>query len=393
MANKFVELALSDSEEEAAEDSFRIFDNMSRLQECPICFRSYAEVDPTTFLCGHTCCLEEARTLKNCPECKIDLASQGEMVVNVTLRDLVVCLTKLPQLKKNALNGKTSKTKHKSKKGKKGGPVNPLSTINRTPKTDVPACATAPVTVPQSNPAAFDSDIILETVLAEMEHEEHLNAMQVKANSFGPVSCEEASNASDPVPIIASERASITTDFNTIESDVKPKNCAVCGGRGAYCCSKCRNILYCSKQCQTKDWRTHKSVCTAKDSRATMESLMESDEFEQVFRLFNESKIAGTMNNSTSYHHKVDIQGKRFYCPFDIDSFTDHCFGKWSKIVTDSGTPVHQRPDVFVNVALKNLQAAIGNQQDFVQFPNACCTVRNCPINIMYDIVCDECLQ
>ena len=37
--------------------------------------------------------------------------------------------------------------------------------------------------------------------------------------------------------------------------------CARCGDRGNSKCSICKKVHYCSKECQKKDWKTHKSVC------------------------------------------------------------------------------------------------------------------------------------
>ena len=38
--------------------------------------------------------------------------------------------------------------------------------------------------------------------------------------------------------------------------------CAACGKTGAKkCCSRCKRVWYCSKDCQTAAWKTHKLVC------------------------------------------------------------------------------------------------------------------------------------
>lgn len=36
-------------------------------------------------------------------------------------------------------------------------------------------------------------------------------------------------------------------------------------------CSRCFRAYYCSKQCQTKDWRQHKEVCQIKDASEVLE--------------------------------------------------------------------------------------------------------------------------
>ena len=37
--------------------------------------------------------------------------------------------------------------------------------------------------------------------------------------------------------------------------------CSVCSKQGAKKCSRCKFQFYCSKECQKKDWKTHKSIC------------------------------------------------------------------------------------------------------------------------------------
>lgn len=38
-------------------------------------------------------------------------------------------------------------------------------------------------------------------------------------------------------------------------------NIVDCGGYGKYTCSKCQLVKYCGKDCQRKDWFTHKRIC------------------------------------------------------------------------------------------------------------------------------------
>jgi hypothetical protein len=38
--------------------------------------------------------------------------------------------------------------------------------------------------------------------------------------------------------------------------------CAVCGKNTSKKCAGCKEVHYCSRECQTKDWSKHKKVCT-----------------------------------------------------------------------------------------------------------------------------------
>ena len=45
---------------------------------------------------------------------------------------------------------------------------------------------------------------------------------------------------------------------------IKNKPCNVCGKKGKLTCDRCKKIVYCSRNCQFKDWNTHKLKCKAK---------------------------------------------------------------------------------------------------------------------------------
>ena len=48
---------------------------------------------------------------------------------------------------------------------------------------------------------------------------------------------------------------------NKRENKMADEVCSVCSKEGAKKCSRCKTQFYCSKECQKKDWKTHKSIC------------------------------------------------------------------------------------------------------------------------------------
>ena len=59
----------------------------------------------------------------------------------------------------------------------------------------------------------------------------------------------------------------ITKEWKREAENEKPKVCAVCGATQAegskklLVCGKCKKVHYCSRECQEKDWKTHKKEC------------------------------------------------------------------------------------------------------------------------------------
>lgn len=45
--------------------------------------------------------------------------------------------------------------------------------------------------------------------------------------------------------------------------------CAACGHSASSACKTCRRIVYCSRECQTKDWPRHKKICSARQKIST----------------------------------------------------------------------------------------------------------------------------
>ncbi|KAK5680918.1 Zinc finger MYND domain-containing protein 10 [Elasticomyces elasticus] len=58
------------------------------------------------------------------------------------------------------------------------------------------------------------------------------------------------------------DTASKSTEMSSADPKTTvPQVCGMCGSNAKLNCSRCHHILYCSKECQIKDWPTHKSVC------------------------------------------------------------------------------------------------------------------------------------
>lgn len=74
--------------------------------ECPVCLEVYDSGDhiPTTFLCGHSCCISHASGLDGCPICRGPIPKK--VSASVSLRDGAVAYMKVKaDLEKKTLNG------------------------------------------------------------------------------------------------------------------------------------------------------------------------------------------------------------------------------------------------------------------------------------------------
>jgi ribonuclease HIII len=47
----------------------------------------------------------------------------------------------------------------------------------------------------------------------------------------------------------------------------KRRKCKVCFKEGVKRCSRCMNVVYCSRECQSGDWREHKKDCKLSAAR------------------------------------------------------------------------------------------------------------------------------
>lgn len=63
---------------------------MDIVFECPICFCHYADAEPTTLPCGHSCCLTDGKAIDICHICRAAIPNPSALLPNYTLRDAAV---------------------------------------------------------------------------------------------------------------------------------------------------------------------------------------------------------------------------------------------------------------------------------------------------------------
>jgi MYND finger len=57
---------------------------------------------------------------------------------------------------------------------------------------------------------------------------------------------------------LISPKGPITDEFDVRAEKTK---CAKCGKKGGKKCAKCQQVFYCSRECQSEDWKLHKAFC------------------------------------------------------------------------------------------------------------------------------------
>lgn len=80
--------------------------------------------------------------------------------------------------------------------------------------------------------------------------------------SFAPYVTRLAIAPIFAVPYLEPVRRLPTTPYTTrTRTGEGEMRCNVCGKHGSKKCARCENVMYCSRECQRKDWKIHKTVC------------------------------------------------------------------------------------------------------------------------------------
>ena len=53
------------------------------------------------------------------------------------------------------------------------------------------------------------------------------------------------------------KKSTAATEAGTVPTG----DCVVCGKSAKALCSKCKHVFYCTRECQKKDWNSHKEIC------------------------------------------------------------------------------------------------------------------------------------
>lgn len=77
----------------------------------------------------------------------------------------------------------------------------------------------------------------------------------------------------------------------------------------------------------------------------------------------------------------------------ELSDFVEICFAKFNVAYTGGRGSVAHNPKAWVKIALKCIEEALTRKEDHVTFPNGCCTLTACQINILYKVVFDEYFQ
>lgn len=113
--------------------------------------------------------------------------------------------------------------------------------------------------------------------------------------------------------------------------------CAVCSKDDPQVCARCGSIIYCSKECQVADWKTHKLLCAhfkefstapAKDMRRAILFPADSDKpkFVWIATVWNPS--VGLENSDAERFIRDDKPSPRWHIVSENDHrkrFTQHC--------------------------------------------------------------------
>ena len=130
------------------------------------------------------------------------------------------------------------------------------------------------------------------------------------------------------------------------------KNCKVCGKRGEFKCNKCGKVVYCSRECQFKDWPSHKKGCTS--SSNLNKNINSSISPNKRVRFNKKVEINNIKNNKNLDEHNLNdnISHKSKRSRNISSDFNNNKKGKNDKNKNSSLNPIS---DINKNTKNKNI--------------------------------------
>ena len=141
----------------------------------------------------------------------------------------------------------------------------------------------------------------------------------------------------------------ITGAGHPVVDNVKPKdnNCYICSkilSDREYCCSSCKSVYFCGKNCQTQSWKDHKQMCKTI-------STLTAQRHEEVF-----NRGSYTVNLSTKQKHKVTrFIGEKCLIKVLLNN-------KLSSILLDTSARVSVISDKYLRESLPHIDEYLVNK-------------------------------
>lgn len=103
------------------------------------------------------------------------------------------------------------------------------------------------------NEAKRFQDTQLKGLITQDESDTAMDEFNEILNELDPSFLNEMKNNMNNVQVTKSTDGMVVSIIH--------KRCEICGKKSDDRCSQCKEVFYCSRKCQQKDWKMHKPVC------------------------------------------------------------------------------------------------------------------------------------
>eukprot|EP01041_Mallomonas_annulata_P010919 gene10919-22789_t len=248
---------------------------------CPICFEFYDNDQhaPVSFLCGHSCCLHHADSLRECHECRGVIPCLKDLSPNYSLRDCSVMIVQQMKTAKEAKFG--PKFEKQPTSTLTSEPAICYSESNPRQSTLFCKYFNSPRGCNYGNLCRFkhEHNDIKPTVNRHLTIAEGLTVYTpIQSSYISTISTIREEGGGFPITELSPNAASYQPSnyYAHPTSSYTQLPCVVCGAASTTTCNKCKVAVYCCKDHQVQDFKKHKRQCVMSSSSSTIPSIHSS---------------------------------------------------------------------------------------------------------------------